>query len=171
MLPKHHEINRKKSAAMLEADVIALSSFYSSFWKLICKKEGGELNFFVDHHTWNGDMREDRWPLPQIEELIDERSICTGCTTMNQISRYQQVSMTGTFCDMKTVFARYGTHTVTVMRFLLVNALASLLRVMRQVMTTFPILEEHLEAIVTFSRSLDDNPNNLKAILKRISSF
>jgi hypothetical protein len=86
--PKHNEIIRKELDKMLAARIIKPAiSAYSSPVVIVAEKDG-KPRFCVDYCALNAIMKPDRWPLPNIEEILDDLQGCRYFSTIDLFSGY-----------------------------------------------------------------------------------
>ncbi len=100
---------------MLEAGIITPveSPWISSV--VIATKKDGSPRFCVDYRKLNAVMVGDRWPLLQIDEILDDMKGRTVLTTIELFQGYWQIKMYEA-CEEKTAFiCRYGTFHFEVM--------------------------------------------------------
>ena len=86
--PKHNQVVREEIDKMLKAGIIRPSVSAWSFPVVIATKKDGKLRFCVDYRTLNKVMKPDRWPLPNIEEILEDLSGSSYFTSLDLISGY-----------------------------------------------------------------------------------
>ena len=69
--PRHTQVVRQENDKMLKAGIIRPSVSTWSFPVVIGIKKDVKPRFCVDYRTLNKFMKPDRWPLPNIEEILD----------------------------------------------------------------------------------------------------
>ena len=79
-------------------------------------------------------MRTDRWPLPRIDEIIDDMRRSAVFTTTDIFERYWQIKMNEACKEKAAFICRYGTFQFEVMPFGQMSSEATFQRMMDRIL-------------------------------------
>ena len=161
------EVASKYIQDMLKQGIIepANSPWCSPF--MLVKKKDGSHRFVIDYRKLNDKTVKDRWPIPNIEELIDNLSMSATFSTLDLTSGYWQVPMAES-SKQKTAFSFLNNQfQFKVMPFGLSNAPATFQRLMMSVTQDLPITP-YLDDIIVPTSSVQENLRLLETIFSKI---
>lgn len=124
----------------------------------------------VDYRKLNDKTIEDKYPLPQISDLLDKLGRCQYFTTIDLKSGFHQIAMDPDSTS-KTAFSTPTRHLEwTRVPFGLKNAPSTFQRVMDNVLRGIAneLCCVYLDDIIVFSTSLQEHIDRLRTVLKRL---
>lgn len=138
---------------MLDQGIVQYSSSsYASLVELVGKKDGS-WRLWVDHKALNKVTIKDKFPIPLIEELLDELRGSQVYFKIDLRAGYHQIRMTTTDVQ-KTAFKTHSGHyEYLVMSFGLTNALSKFPDVFREHLRKFILV--FFDGILVFSKNLE----------------
>ena len=153
---------------MLEKQFIRPSSSPCGAPVLFVPKKNGKLRLCVDYRALNSMTEKDRYPLPLIDNLIDQLRESIIYTALDLKGAYNLVRIKKGD-EWKTAFrTRYGHFEYNVMPFGLTNAPATFQRMMNEIFR--PYLDQfvvvYLDDILVYSRNKEDHVKHVRIVLQ-----
>jgi hypothetical protein len=120
---------------------------------IIPKKESGEWRLIIDYQALNKSTVKNRYPLPRIEDLLDQLKGAKCFTKMDLMASYHQVCMAATNTWKTNFKTRFGLYEWMVMPFGLTNAPATFQRLINDIFRPLLgcIVVIYLDDILVFS--------------------
>ena len=157
-------------AEMLAQRVIVPSSSPWASPIVLVKKKDGEMRFCVDYRKLNRATRLDEFPLPRIDDTLDQLAGARYFTTLDLASGYWQVPVERSSQEKTAFITHAGLYHFEKMPFGLVNAPATFQRLMEAVLTGIARdgCHVYLDDVLVFGKTLQEHNCHLKDVLDRI---
>ncbi|KAL1215373.1 RNA-directed DNA polymerase-like protein [Cardamine amara subsp. amara] len=137
---------------------------------LFVKKKDGSFQLCVDYRGLNRVTVKNRYPLPRIDELLDQLRGATWFSKIDLASGYHQIPIEEVDIRKTAFRSRYGHYEFVVMPFGLTNAPAAFMRLMNSVFQEY--LDEFviifIDDILVFSKSLEEHEVHLRVVLAKL---
>jgi hypothetical protein len=164
---------KKQIEDMLKHNIIRPStSPFASPILLVAKKEEGQMRFCVDYRELNSVTIKDRYPIPNIQLIIDSLHGARYFSTLDLLSGYWQIEIEEKHKYKTAFICEYGLYEFNCMPFGLCNAPGTFQRemnnVLKDVLYEFTLV--YLDDIIVFSKTLDDHIKHLKIIFKLLAN-
>ncbi|KAL5475685.1 hypothetical protein EMCRGX_G025531 [Ephydatia muelleri] len=160
---------------MQEMGVVTPSSSPWSSPVVLVRKKDGAHRFCVDYRGLNEVTKADGFPLPRVDDLLDQLGHSRYFSTLDLAAGFWQIRMHPDSKE-KTAFATpQGLFEFQVMPFGLMNSPAVFQRLMQQVLAGLnpaegpEFVSVYIDDILIFSANLEDHIGHLKLVLERIT--
>lgn len=173
----HREEVTKQIREMLESGIIKPSnSPYSAPIWIVPKKDDAsglkKWRIVVDYRKLNEKTVDDRFPIPNIEEILDKLGRCMYFTTLDLAKGFHQVEIDERDTH-KTAFSVEGGHFEFLrMPFGLKTAPATFQRLMNNILGDLvnKVCLVYLDDIIIYSTSLQEHLISLRQVLDRLAN-
>ncbi|KAL0378461.1 UNVERIFIED_CONTAM: Transposon Ty3-G Gag-Pol polyprotein [Sesamum radiatum] len=167
MAPVELQELKKQIEELLEKGFIRPST---SPWEhqCFCEKKDGSMRLCIDYRQLNRVTVKNKYPLPRIDDLLDQLK---GATTFSKIdlrSGYWQLRIAEKDIPKTAFRTRYGHYEFLVMPFGLTNAPAAFMALMNR--TFHKYLDQFvivfIDDILVYSRSMEEHEQHLRIVLQ-----
>ncbi|GAU25735.1 hypothetical protein TSUD_216660 [Trifolium subterraneum] len=155
---------------MLDQGIVQHSNSLFASPTILVRKKDGSWRLCIDFRRLNDLTIKDRFPIPLIEDLMDELSGSVVFSKLDMKSGYHQLRMAPGE-EHKTAFKTHSGHfEYLVMPFGLTNAPASFQSLMNQVFSSFlrKFVIIFFDVLLIYSKSMEDHIVHLQLIFQTI---
>jgi hypothetical protein len=166
----HREEQNRQIKELLEKGIIRPSNSPWGFPVLFVPKPDGKWRMCIDYRLLNNVTTKDAYPLPRIQDCLDDIGSATILSKIDLTSGYWQIEM-GIMSIPKTAFnTRMGKYEFLAMPFGLTNAPATFQRIMNDAMRDFVhrFVVVYLDDIVIYSHSEKEHEDHLRQVLEKL---
>ena len=136
---------------------------------LFARKKDATLRLCIDYRSLNNITVKDKYPLPRIDEILDNMAGCRYFSKMDLHQGYHQIRIKPQDIPKTAFQTKYGSFQFRVMPFGLTNAPATFQRMMNQIMQKHrEFADVYLDDIIIHSRSLEEHAAHIAAVLETL---
>ena len=159
---------------MQEMAVIQPSKSPWSSPVVLVRKKDGSHRFCVDYRRLNSVTKPDTYPLPRIDNLLDQLGKSSYFSTLDLASGFWQIKMHPASQEKTAFCTPHGLFEFKVMPFGLTNAPSVFQRLMQQILSsTNPkdgprFVTAYIDDLLVFSSTLSEHLHHLRLILTKL---
>ncbi|XP_063061560.1 uncharacterized protein LOC134454470 isoform X2 [Engraulis encrasicolus] len=144
---------------------------YSSWTSpcILVKKANGSNRFCTDYRKLNSVTKPDSFPLPRMEDCVDQVGSAKFVTKIDLLKGYWQIPLTQRAREVSSFVTPSGLYSYKVMPFGLRNAAATFQRLMNQVVANLDGCAVYLDDAVTYSDTWTSHLDRLRQLFSRLA--
>ena len=135
---------------------------------IFVKKKDGSFRLCTDYRALNKVTVKNKYPIPRIDELLDQLHGAKYFTKLDLRQGYHQIRITPTDIEKTAFRTRYGLYEWTVLLFGLTNAPNTFMRLMNDAF--HPYLDKsvviYLDDILIYSKTAEEHAIHLQEVLE-----
>ena len=141
---------------------------------VLVRKKDNTLRFCVDYRALNEVTKPDKFPIPRIDDLLDQLGKARYFSTLDLAAGYWQIQVDKTSQEKTAFVTHQGLFEFRVMPFGLTNAPSVFQRVMQQVLSGLnppdgrEFVEVYIDDVLIFSRTMEEHIDHLRQVLERL---
>ena len=141
---------------------------------VLVRKKDGSHRFCVDYRNLNAVTKRDRYPLPRVDDLLDQMQKSQYFTTLDLSSDYWQIRVHEKSREKTAFVTPQGQFEFLVMPFGLANAPSVFQRLMQKALAGLnpeggpDFVSVYIDDIIIFSETLEDHLRHLKMVIERL---
>lgn len=137
---------------------------------LFVKKKSGELRMCIDFRALNNITIKNKYPLPRVDDLLDQLSTGRYFSKLDLTSGYWQVRIKNNDIPKTAFRTRYGHFEFMVMPFGLTNAPATFQHLMNSIFQDFldDFVIVYLDDIMIYSKTYEEHLKHLEMVFARL---
>ena len=158
---------------LLEANIIRPSSSPYASPIVVVRKKSGDIRLCVDYRRINDITRKDSFPLPRVQEVVDELKGSKYFSVIDMASGYTQVPVEEEHKHITAFCVPYGLFEYNRLPFGLSNAVATYSRLMTKIFSgeLFFGLLIYLDDLLIYSKNFDEHIKKLRLVFEKLSHY
>ncbi|WVZ51932.1 hypothetical protein U9M48_003029 [Paspalum notatum var. saurae] len=167
MSGKEYDELKKQLDELLEKGFIRRSVSPWAAPVLFVKKKDGSMRMRIDYHKLNAVTIKNKYPLPRIDDLLDQLKGVKYFSQIDLRSGYHQMKIREEDIPKTAFVTRYGHHEFTVVSSGLTNALAYFMNlIIKEELDQFEVV--FTDDILIYSKTREQHEKHLRAVLEKL---
>ncbi|MCP4254324.1 MAG: DDE-type integrase/transposase/recombinase, partial [Candidatus Scalindua sp.] len=167
--PQRRSILQVELDYMLEHKLISRAMSQWSSPVTLVPKPGGKFRFCIDYRQVNRVTKTDTFPLPRIDDCIDQVGTSKYITKIDLMKGYWQVPLSPRAREISCFVANNQAFCCEVMPYGMKNAPATFQRLMNQLTHGIPGCVVYIDDILLFSHAWEDHLQQIALLLSRLA--
>ena len=167
--PHKRKVLEAEVKYMLDNGVAVPSSSSWASQSLLVDKSDKSPRFCTDYRKVNKVTKPDSYPLPRMEDCIDQVGAAKFVSKFDLLKGYWQVPLSARAREISAFITPTGLYEYTVMSFGLRNAPATFQRLMNMVVSGLEGCAVYLDDVVIFSDTWDMHVQRIRALFDRLA--
>lgn len=168
--PKKRDILRKEVQFLLDNGLAEPSCSEWASPCLLVPKADGTFRMCTDYRKVNQVTRSDSYPLPRMDDLLDDLGTAQYLTKIDLLKGYYQVSLTEEAKQISAFITPDGLYQYLVMPFGMRNAPGTFQRMINQVVRGLNHVRAYLDDLVIFNESWREHVSDLRELFSRLEA-
>ena len=129
-----------------------------------------KYRMFIDYRKLNSNTEDDKFPIPNITDILDKLGRNTYYTTLDLASGFHQIQMSEESIPKTAFSTEQGHYEFTRMPFGVKNAPATFQRLVNHVLKDYinKIILVYMVDIIVIGTSLQEHVTNIRKVFKRL---
>ncbi|XP_076036100.1 uncharacterized protein LOC143022050 [Oratosquilla oratoria] len=165
--PTKRECLRKEVNSLIDQGIIEPSHSPWSSPCILIPKSNNTYRLVVDYRRVNEKTKADAYPLPRIEDIIDNLGTATFLTKLDFLHGFYQISLHPDAKEITAFVTPDGLYHFNVMPFGLRNSPATYQRLINTLIIGLPGVRSYLDDIIIYSKTWEEHLTQLYNFLSR----
>ena len=159
------EVIKKEIDKMLGMGIIQPSTSPWASPTVLVEKKDGDIRFCVDYRKLNRVSKFDAYPMPRVEDVLDNVGAAKYISTLDLAKGYWQIPMAGDSKEKTAFTTPFGLFEFQVMPFGLHNAPATFQRMMNDVLREcFDFCQVYIDDVAVYSTTWEEHVEHLRRV-------
>ena len=138
---------------------------------LLVPKPDGSYRFCTDYRAVNKITKADNYPLPRIDDLIDQVGQATYVSKFDLLKGYWQIPLTERAKEISSFVVRDGFYRYLVCPFGMRNSGCTFQRFMNRVISRLDKTKVYVDDVIVYNQTWSDHVATIKALFERLREY